>query len=177
MPDGIPRWCIDCRQDVLAHRILHPGDYLIDRQRVTLLPFGTGTYVLVKRPEGHAVVRILLGTPGGAERPGDPGQAAGDLVGNPGHAGNEGAGGERDDRGEAMAGGVMRANVGDLLVLPGNESRIGLVIGVAGKNGAPPYVIKWLSDGHIAMVTPDPYARIVPSSDGTRPEQLPQGDQ
>jgi Domain of unknown function (DUF1918) len=73
-----------------------------------------------------------------------------------------------DDRSEAMAGGVMRANVGDLLVLPGSEGRSGLVIGVVGKNGSPPYVIKWLADGHIAMVTPDPYARIVPASDGTR---------
>jgi len=27
---------------------------------------------------------------------------------------------------------------------------------VVGKDGAPPYVIKWLSDGHIAMVTPGP---------------------
>jgi hypothetical protein len=33
-----------------------------------------------------------------------------------------GAGAERDDRSEAMAGGVMRANVGDLLVLPGSEA-------------------------------------------------------
>jgi hypothetical protein len=24
-------------------------------------------------------------------------------------------------------------------------------------------VIKWLSDGHIAMVTPSPYSRIVPA--------------
>jgi Domain of unknown function (DUF1918) len=60
-----------------------------------------------------------------------------------------------------MAGGVMRASVGDVLVLPGGEGRTGLVIGVVGKDGAPPYAIKWRSDGHIAMVTPDPYSRIV----------------
>ena len=52
-----------------------------------------------------------------------------------------------------------------------------LIIGVVGQDGAPPYVIKWLSDGHIAMVTPDPYSRIVPASDGTPPEQLRQDDQ
>jgi len=58
----------------------------------------------------------------------------------------------------------MRASIGDLLMLPGSDGRAGLVIGLVGKDGAPPYVVKWLSDGHIAMVTPDPYARIVPAS-------------
>jgi hypothetical protein len=57
----------------------------------------------------------------------------------------------------------MRASVGDVLVLPGSDARTGLVIGVVGKNGAPPYVVKWLSDGHIAMVTPDQYSRILPA--------------
>jgi Domain of unknown function (DUF1918) len=70
----------------------------------------------------------------------------------------------------------MRAKIGDLLVVAGSEGRTGLIIGIVGKDGAPPYVIKWLSDGHIAMVTPDPYSRIVPSSDGSPPEKLPQDD-
>jgi Domain of unknown function (DUF1918) len=61
----------------------------------------------------------------------------------------------------------MKANVGDLLVVPGRESRIGLVIRVLGPDGAPPYIIKWQRDGHIAMVTPGQYARILPpASDG-----------
>jgi hypothetical protein len=77
----------------------------------------------------------------------------------------------------AKASPVMRANVGDVLVVAGSESRTGLIIGIVGQDGAPPYVIKWLSDGHIAMVTPDPYSRIVSSPGGTPPEQLPQGDQ
>jgi Domain of unknown function (DUF1918) len=76
-----------------------------------------------------------------------------------------------------MAGGVMRANVGDLLVLPGSEGRTGLIIGVSGEDGAPPYVIKWRSDGHIAMVTPDPYSRIVRASGGSRPGQLAPDEQ
>jgi hypothetical protein len=71
----------------------------------------------------------------------------------------------------------MRANIGDVLVVAGSESRTGLIIAVVGQDGAPPYVIKWLSDGHIAMVTPDPYSRIVPASGGTPPKQLPQDDQ
>jgi hypothetical protein len=64
---------------------------------------------------------------------------------------------------------VMRANVGDMLVVPGRESRVGQVIRVVGPDGAPPYVVKWLSDGHIAMVTPSQYARIVPASDRASP--------
>jgi hypothetical protein len=44
---------------------------------------------------------------------------------------------------------------------------------VVGKNGAPPYVIKWLNDGHIAMVTPDPYSRIVRASTLSQPERHP----
>lgn len=57
----------------------------------------------------------------------------------------------------------MRAKVGDTLVVPGPENRAGLVIRVLGPDGGPPYVIKWQSDGHIAMVTPGEYARIVPA--------------
>lgn len=67
----------------------------------------------------------------------------------------------------------MRASIGDVLVVPGSEHRGGLVIGVVGKDGAPPYVIKWLSDGHIAMVTPDQYSRIIPAPDGSGPGQPP----
>jgi Domain of unknown function (DUF1918) len=106
-----------------------------------------------------------------AKRPPDLGPAAGDAADGPDDAGNEGAGGMRDDHSEARAGGVMRASVGDVLVLPGSEGRTGLVIGVIGRDGAPPYVIKWHSDGHIAMVTPDPYSRIIRVSDGSLPEQ------
>jgi hypothetical protein len=57
----------------------------------------------------------------------------------------------------------MRAKVGDLLVVPGAEIRTGLVIRVLGPDGTPPYVIKWQSDGHIAMVTPGEYSRIIPA--------------
>ena len=64
--------------------------------------------------------------------------------------------------------GAMRAKVGDLLVVPGSESRAGRVIRVLGPDGAPPYVIKWQKDGHIAMVTPGPYSRIVPSGQQRR---------
>ena len=57
----------------------------------------------------------------------------------------------------------MKARVGDRLVLAGGPDRYGIVVGVLGKNGAPPYIIRWRSHGHIAMVFPDQYARIVPA--------------
>ena len=53
----------------------------------------------------------------------------------------------------------MRARVGDRLVV--GEERVGEVIAVPSADGSPPYIIKWLKDGHVAMVLPDPYARIV----------------
>jgi hypothetical protein len=72
-------------------------------------------------------------------------------------------GGKHENFCSAKAVTVMRASVGDMLVVPGAETRSGLVIDVVGKNGGPPYVVKWLSDGHIAMVTPNQYARITPA--------------
>ena len=63
----------------------------------------------------------------------------------------------------------MRAHAGDTLVVSGSHARTGLIVRVVGRNGAPPYVIKWLADGHIAMVTPDEYSRIVPAPGGQMP--------
>ena len=54
----------------------------------------------------------------------------------------------------------MRARAGDTLLVSGSHTRTGLIVRVVGQNGAPPYVVKWLADGHIAMVTPDQYSRI-----------------
>ena len=60
----------------------------------------------------------------------------------------------------------MRACAGDMLLVSGSHTRTGLIVRVVGQNGAPPYVVKWLADGHIAMVTPDQYSRIVPAPVG-----------
>jgi Domain of unknown function (DUF1918) len=57
----------------------------------------------------------------------------------------------------------MKAQVGDRLVPDGDTDRIGLVIGLPNDDGSPPYVIKWLSSGHIALVSPGPYTRILPA--------------
>ena len=55
----------------------------------------------------------------------------------------------------------MRARIGDRLVV--GEDRVGEVVGVPSADGSPPYIIKWLKDGHIAMVLPDQYSRIIPA--------------
>ena len=57
----------------------------------------------------------------------------------------------------------MRARIGDRLVV--GEGRIGEVVGAPSADGSPPYIIKWLKDGHIAMVFPDQYVRIIPAGE------------
>jgi Domain of unknown function (DUF1918) len=63
---------------------------------------------------------------------------------------------------------VMKARVGDRLVPNGDLHRLGVIISLRNADGSPPYVVKWLSDGHIALVFPGPYTRIMrggPSDD------------
>ena len=58
----------------------------------------------------------------------------------------------------------MKADVGDRLVTEGLEgSRECVIIGLQRADGAPPYVVRWLTDGHIALVFPGPYTRLVHS--------------
>jgi Domain of unknown function (DUF1918) len=56
---------------------------------------------------------------------------------------------------------VMKARVGDRLLPDGEQRRAGVIIGLQHADGSPPYVVKWLSDGHIALVFPGPYTKIV----------------
>jgi len=56
----------------------------------------------------------------------------------------------------------MYAHVGDRLIAEGDAARSGLIIGMPHEDGSPPYIVKWLSDGHIAMVWPGEFARVVP---------------
>lgn len=60
----------------------------------------------------------------------------------------------------------MRAHVGDRLVLDEDDSRAALIIGLQHLDGSPPYVVRWLADGHVALVFPGPSARIVPTGTG-----------
>jgi hypothetical protein len=65
----------------------------------------------------------------------------------------------------------MKADVGDRLVTEGPDGpRESLIIGLERVDGSPPYVVRWLADGHIALVFPGPYTRLVHDSmDGGRP--------
>jgi hypothetical protein len=68
---------------------------------------------------------------------------------------------------------VMRAKAGDRLIVAGGTDRIGVVLSALGPDGSPPYVIKWLKGGHIAMVSPDKYSRIAPAEHPAPPSPLP----
>jgi len=66
----------------------------------------------------------------------------------------------------------MRAQVGDRLVV--GADRIGIVVAVPAEDGSPPYIIKWQKDGHIAMVLPDQYSRIIPAGQPADSEPEPE---
>jgi hypothetical protein len=53
------------------------------------------------------------------------------------------------------------AAAGDRLVVGTDPERTGLIIAVPHADGTPPYVVKWLATGHIAMVMPGQFARVL----------------
>jgi hypothetical protein len=67
---------------------------------------------------------------------------------------------------------TMKAHVGDQLTTEGSDRpRVCVIIGLHHADGSPPYVVRWLADGHIALMFPGPYTRLVhPSAnmDGSR---------
>jgi Domain of unknown function (DUF1918) len=56
---------------------------------------------------------------------------------------------------------MMKAAVGDRLEPDDDASRTGMIIGLRNADGSPPYIVRWLSDGHVALVFPGPYTRLV----------------
>jgi Domain of unknown function (DUF1918) len=58
---------------------------------------------------------------------------------------------------------LMFAHTGDRLIIEGDPARAGLIIDIPHEDGSPPYIVKWLANGHIAMVSPGQFARIVPA--------------
>jgi len=60
----------------------------------------------------------------------------------------------------------MNARVGDRLILEGvhvgDHRRIGIVMELKHPDGTPPYVVRWLDDGHEALVFPGSDARVEP---------------
>ena len=65
----------------------------------------------------------------------------------------------------------MYAEVGDRLVVGGDPDRAGLIIEVPHADGSPPYVVKWVATGHIALVMPAEYARVVRAEQRPAPAQ------
>jgi Domain of unknown function (DUF1918) len=61
----------------------------------------------------------------------------------------------------------MRAEVGDRLVADGDHDRAGVIIGLRNTDGSPPYVVRWLADGHVALVFPGPYTRLLRHGTGS----------
>lgn len=114
-------------------------------------------------------------------RPGPYGPAGGDLrpLYPPGHHRDDGGditGRARPQRRRAGAGKVpwMKAQVGDRLIASGAEShRVCEIIRLPHRDGSPPYVVRWLSDGHIALVFPGPYTRLVRCASGKQTGEKP----
>lgn len=63
----------------------------------------------------------------------------------------------------------MKAKAGDWLVLKGTHvdqaDQRGLITEVHGADGAPPYVVRWLANGHVATVYPGPDAIVVTAAE------------
>lgn len=55
----------------------------------------------------------------------------------------------------------MKARVGDRLLPDGEQRRAGVIIGLQNADGSPPYVVKWLAEGHIALFFPGPYTKVI----------------
>jgi hypothetical protein len=60
----------------------------------------------------------------------------------------------------------MKANVGDRLVEEGTHvddpRRVGVITELRHDDGSPPYVVRWLNDGHEALVYPGSDAHVEP---------------
>ena len=72
----------------------------------------------------------------------------------------------------------MHASVGDRIHVNGthvsDHERDGEILEVRGKDGTPPYVVRWSDTGHEALVFPGPDATIRPATHGEQagnPEQ------
>lgn len=67
----------------------------------------------------------------------------------------------------------MRACAGDRLIIGSDPKRTGIVIGVPHEDGSPPYIVRWLANGHIAMVSPDQYTVVIPAGHPAGTAMLP----
>jgi hypothetical protein len=60
----------------------------------------------------------------------------------------------------------VQAHVGDRLVSKGihlgDGKRVGVIIALRHPDGTPPYEVRWLDDGRVALVFPGPETHIEP---------------
>ena len=63
----------------------------------------------------------------------------------------------------------MKASVGDWLVVKGRTNRHsehrGMITGVHGAQGSPPYMVRWLDTDHEALMFPGPDAIVLTSAE------------
>jgi hypothetical protein len=56
----------------------------------------------------------------------------------------------------------MKARVGDQLISEASgRPRAYMVIGLHNADGSPPYVVRWQADGHITLMFPGPFTKLV----------------
>ena len=69
----------------------------------------------------------------------------------------------------------MKAEAGDWLVIKGTHvdqaDQRGLITEVHGADGAPPYVVRWLATGHVAVVIPGPDAVVLTAAEQKAADQ------
>ena len=78
---------------------------------------------------------------------------------------------------ERGVGEQMRASVGDRIVIKGHHvgepDRDAEILEVHGKQGAPPYVVRWSDDGHQGLFFPGPDATVQHFETGQRSHRRP----
>jgi hypothetical protein len=61
----------------------------------------------------------------------------------------------------------MQAKAGDRMVVHGahvdDATRAGEILEVHGADGGPPYLVRWLDNGHESLVFPGPGTQVVPA--------------
>ena len=66
----------------------------------------------------------------------------------------------------------MKASVGDFLVVKGTTTdqpeRHAEIVGVRSDDGSPPFVVRWLGDGHEATIYPGTDALVVSAAEHAR---------
>jgi Domain of unknown function (DUF1918) len=68
----------------------------------------------------------------------------------------------------------MKAQVGDTLITDDADQRHACeIVRLNHADGSPPYVVRWLSDGHISLLFPGPFTRVVRGEDGKARHRAP----